>query len=647
MRNDKLVLGILLLATFLGTAWGQANVNENLETAFIYVDGTTGSDSNPGTQAEPFKTIGKAASVALANNQNSIGTRVNINPGVYRETFSMSSSASSTSLPITIQAAQNGTVIVSGSEVWTGWTQYGSNPNIYTNSWPYTWGLCPRAPGPIEQDINLRREMIFVNGVMLTQVLAQSELVQGTFYVDETHGVVYMFPPLGTDVSTATVEVSTQDSLFTGYQLTNFVMRGITFEESNSCRYDDAVRFDGGNNILIDTDGFNWNNAGGFGMDTTQYFTVQNTVANHNGERGFMSFEAKNGAWTADAANYNNWRGAQGGIYGWGGGGFYFYNQHDNTLSNINLLFNESHGIHWDTDNANVSGDSFIAAYNLRTGLIIEKSEGPMSITNSSVCFNSLLMGYTDGGLMTRTSTYVTLTGNNFADNYIGQIPVIGIQGGVPIPVTNYETGETYDLLNENMTLTSNTIVGLAGEQLFYDFDQSGTAWTDFQSTFISNNNLWWNGSVAEPFTVPVPAWFSTVDWAGWLSLTGQDSQSTFEAPTVDPTIACQVTPDAPDFWVINFETGSVTTTAGTPAVFTMILIPIGSFNGQTFFTSDGVQLIPGATKSWSQTSLKGSGRVNFTVNTSPKTPQGMYPVVVSARSGGVTRTVTMWLVVQ
>lgn len=123
------------------TAFAQANVNESLETAFVYVDGTTGSDSNPGTQALPLKTIGAATAMAASNNSASIGTRVTINPGTYRESISLG--VSRTSLPITFQAATNGTVIVSGSQLLTGWTQSSTNRHLYSSAWNNNWGLCP------------------------------------------------------------------------------------------------------------------------------------------------------------------------------------------------------------------------------------------------------------------------------------------------------------------------------------------------------------------------------------------------------------------------------------------------------------------------------------------------------------------------
>src|SRR5436305_13934815 len=97
-------LGSALLL-FCGLVHAQAKVDESLETAFLWVDATQGSDSNPGTQQAPFKTIGAAAAVAVSNNLRSIGTRITINPGTYRESLSIIAQKNQTTLPITFQAA--------------------------------------------------------------------------------------------------------------------------------------------------------------------------------------------------------------------------------------------------------------------------------------------------------------------------------------------------------------------------------------------------------------------------------------------------------------------------------------------------------------------------------------------------------------
>src|SRR5690349_7346997 len=74
------------LLLFAGSpCWGQATVNEGQETASIYVDAAKGNDANSGSKTPPLKTIGASVQMALANNDSSIGSRVTINPGTYRE----------------------------------------------------------------------------------------------------------------------------------------------------------------------------------------------------------------------------------------------------------------------------------------------------------------------------------------------------------------------------------------------------------------------------------------------------------------------------------------------------------------------------------------------------------------------------------
>lgn len=85
----------------------------------IYVGGAGASDNNPGSAAQPFATIQKAASVAVS------GDVVKIRSGTYRETIVVANSG------ITFQPDQSATVIISGLNVMdnTGWTVH--NGNIY------------------------------------------------------------------------------------------------------------------------------------------------------------------------------------------------------------------------------------------------------------------------------------------------------------------------------------------------------------------------------------------------------------------------------------------------------------------------------------------------------------------------------------
>jgi hypothetical protein len=78
-----------------------------------------------------------------------------------------------------------------------------------------------------------------------------------------------------------------------------------------------------------------------------------------------------------------------------------------------------------------------------------------------------------------------------------------------------------------------------------------------------------------------------------------------------------------------------------------MYLVPIGSFNGQATLKAFGVDQIPGATATWTKTTLNTTDTAAYVVTTSSSTPLGNYPITMTAVSGNVTRTLTAWLSVQ
>ena len=383
MRLRSAVCAIAFALTQAAWGWAQADVNESLETVQLYVNAQTGSDTNPGTSAKPLKTIGAAAAVAETNNQKNVGTRVTILPGTYRETVNLQATGKDTTAPETFQAQTKGTVIVSGGDVWTGWQASAGNSKIFVHSWPYQWGLCPAAPsGPTQQPIVRRREMIFVNGQPLTQVLAANQLQPGTFFVDETHGQVSIEPAAGTAPTASNVEVAVRQNLFNVYNKSDVVLRGLTFEHSDSCRWNaSAVSVSAiqqrSSNILVDSDSFLWNNGQGLNITGVNDVTVINSVARHNGEAGLGAYKLQYSLWQSDDASYNNWRGAQGAYYNWNSSGAHFMLMRNQTINGLTAAYNETHGIHWDTDNADISAGGVVASRNLLAGAFVEDNEGP------------------------------------------------------------------------------------------------------------------------------------------------------------------------------------------------------------------------------------------------------------------------------
>ncbi len=101
MRSDKVNLKLATLLVLCATtcgALGQAN-------ASFYVS-TTGSDSNPGTQTAPWRTVQHAADTARA------GSTVNVRGGVYDELVSIKASGNATDGYITLRSYPGETAIL-------------------------------------------------------------------------------------------------------------------------------------------------------------------------------------------------------------------------------------------------------------------------------------------------------------------------------------------------------------------------------------------------------------------------------------------------------------------------------------------------------------------------------------------------------
>ncbi|HSC55361.1 MAG TPA: right-handed parallel beta-helix repeat-containing protein [Phnomibacter sp.] len=114
IKFHLLLLAVLCCAVAFGqpknTATHHARVTE-------YHVSVNGDDRNDGSSKRPFKTIMAAANKAIP------GDIITVHAGVYRETVAPPRSGESPSKRITYQAAKGEKVIVTGSELVTGWTR--------------------------------------------------------------------------------------------------------------------------------------------------------------------------------------------------------------------------------------------------------------------------------------------------------------------------------------------------------------------------------------------------------------------------------------------------------------------------------------------------------------------------------------------
>ena len=387
MRLAGSFLTLLLAAlTIFGTrVYAQANVNEN-QTTYLYVDAQTGSDANLGTSALPLKTIQAAINKSNANNQKSIGTKVVINPGIYRETVNISGSSKETTVPLTVEAASTGTAIIAASEVLAGWSPESGNPAIFSHGWTDLPACAAPSGWPTNfAAVGLRTEMAFVNDIPLTQVMSYSDLHPGTFFVNNTYNVIHIYPPAGTNMATALVEASVRPQTLTVEGRSNVVLRGLVLRHAATCINQAGATITSSSNVLIDHVQALFNNWGGLGVSSTTNLTVQDSIASYNGGVGFMGNEDINSLYSFNESDYNNWRGAQAALYDWGMGGTKLMLMRNATVQDHFSYNNQAQGLWFDTDNKTITVTNATLSGNVMAALQLEANEGPITVSGSNL----------------------------------------------------------------------------------------------------------------------------------------------------------------------------------------------------------------------------------------------------------------------
>jgi len=677
MPRKALCAALLSVFVFISCAHlrAQANVTEN-QSVYLYVDQRTGQDSNSGSQSAPLQTIqaairkaaggggsgsgggggggltpltsgltplgggsgssgsgsGSGGSGSGSSSSNSSsgagGVKIIVNPGVYRETVTIANHSGGT---LTLQAASPGTAIVAGSNVLTGWSYVSSS--VYSHPWTYYLNTCSQPPGWPSgiAPIVLRDEMFFVNAVPQTQVMNKANLRPGTFYIDDWGGTVYLSPPTWADMSTAVVEaaVRSQDLIITASS--NVVVRGLVFRHAANCILGTSASIYGSSNILIDSSTAQWNNWGGFGVNTSTNITVQNSLASYNGGIGIQGAQDQYVLLSGNESSYNNWRGAQAALYDWGMGGTKFLRTHNATVQNHLSYRNQAQGLWFDTDNKNIEINNVTLAENVLAALQMERTEGPVTLENSALCSSG-------GGINLLTSQNFTIRNNTFYNNggtnrWQAELFAGGPQGGYPI--VDWVTGQYYDVYDSNLTVTGNVFEDASSGQLVFGTYLSGYDWSHFANTLNAGDNTWYDPFTSNAFKITLNKY---VNLSGWQNAVGTDFSSSWSPPAFDPSAACGVpTPSYGDF-TINVDNQQYQMTSSGAVV----TIRVASFVGS--WVSLAATGIPsGVTGKFSTTGLT-SGVVKFTLTASASASYLSVPITLWATSGSRVHSVTFYV---
>ena len=484
------------------------------KTLYVSISSPQANDASAGTLSAPLRTIQRAIDLAVP------GTRILISPGIYPESLTLGMKNSGTALqPILLEAKTPGTVILSGSDRWTGW-QPTSTDGVYVHAWQYKWGVGRDifgADAPM-QPLGRRSEMVFVNGVWYRQVLDRALMQPGTFWVSEDTAQIFIQAPQRTNIPNADIQVSVRRQaidmgsvwgslsephnwpsyyVFQGLTIQHYTARG-EFTAAATCCY--------GAHILIDDCKSSWNNGTGLELRGTD-IVVRHCQFNHNGFSGISipptPFPAvQDVLLDDDVVGHNNWRGALGDFYGWAVAGMKMMTSGNVLLDHFISRDNASPGVWFDNQNRNIVIEHSLFLNNRAPGLWMEISPGPFLVDHSDFAGNG-------SGVCISNSSQITLTHDVFYGNnaQIDEWSVLRDREG------NFDEG---------LTLHDDVMVCAKNSQTLW----SRPAYLNIYDTLQSDGNLWWRSDGA--------GWSiggDNMDFSQWILRTHQDRHSILANP--------------------------------------------------------------------------------------------------------------------
>ena len=285
---------------------------------FLYVDGNSGADGNPGTKEKPYKTINAAAQAAKP------GTKVIIKGGEYRETVKPARGGDSESAMICYEAAQGEQVIIKASVIaknikpsvgWNPISRRSPKPPPETMKvWEISLdpedfkGYNPFCAVNIIHDrifieyartdmttyLN-RRGMVFFNGKQLKQVALYNLMSEedGTYWVESNGQKVHVRFPGDADPANHKIEITNREQCFAPDLpfLSYIHVRGLTCAHAATgapVPQRGSISLHRGHHWIIEGCTIDWSNATGIdcGNECWHHDPIEGQVLGYNIIRG-------------------------------------------------------------------------------------------------------------------------------------------------------------------------------------------------------------------------------------------------------------------------------------------------------------------------------------------------------------------------
>jgi parallel beta-helix repeat protein len=515
-------------------------LDESSVTTTFYVDGNhpDADDSNPGTEVLPLKTIRRAVKMT----DHSQPTRIIIRPGIYREQVRLEDDREwSTHQILILEAETQGTVILSGSDIYTDWVE---ESNHYVHGWEHKWGFAGTEYDHLPfKDLGRRTELVAIGHTRLKQYLSLDELTEGSFCVDETSEKIYMIPPGGTLSEDVDVEVGMRKRQLEIIGRANVVIRGIHFIHSRGALDYATCRFVYCSNVLVEDCSMYNNSTMGLLANHTANITIRRVNSLHNGGNGFDSYNLQNSIIEDCNFSYNCWRSHHAQIYHYFPAGTKNVRMKNCLIRNNEFIGNLATGCWLDVNCEFIDVEGNVAMENNRYGIYTETNCGPVTLRNNRASCNNY------SGLQVAESWNVTLTGNTLFQNRGTQL---GIRGTIRSQYGEDPKEWTYAADTRSSEIRyryepANLVV--TGNILFSESETShlishgvGGRFNLYQhvNTYVGDTNTFFHTSSSEALhAVPIYSdSLSFEDWKDvtleeWTELTGQDGNSEWLDPNL------------------------------------------------------------------------------------------------------------------
>ena len=316
------------------------------------------SDSNPGSDAQPLRTINRAAALVQP------GDVVTIHSGIYREQVAIKQSGTPEQ-PIRFEPAPDAQVIITGADVLKGWTKDKDSDHSYSIDWPHQLFQ--------GDDHNPRgTEQVFVNRRLHLKVPSPAALTNETFFVDLAAKRLHLFAMRNPDEdqSPQPVEGSTRGTIW-NVSGSDVQTRGLCFRYSASRAQQGMAQFKGARDVVEDCV-FEWANSTGATFSAND-LTVRRCIFQDNGQQGFSGSHNDRLRLDGCTARRNNNKEFP---RGWEAGGNKMCMSRGVIYENCRFINNHGCGVWFDISNVDATIRNCLIADNEDAGIFYEISYG-------------------------------------------------------------------------------------------------------------------------------------------------------------------------------------------------------------------------------------------------------------------------------